>query len=615
MTTFEKMSALWRLFDPKMKRQALFLIGLLLVGSLLEATGVSIIFPLFHAVSSPDKINDYPVLVFGYELLGKPSYSIFLGVLSFLVVVFFLLKNLYLIMTIYYRNRFIMQNQAVMANRLLDSYLRRPYSFHLQANSSGLLRNITQSVSQLFSGTAFPLLIIMTELFVAIAIVSVLVVAEPVAAITVGLVLAVPMVFITSILRRPLKAWGQKAHELWQETLLVINHALFSIRDIQILNREKYFLDKHLEIARASARMAEKASLSQEIPRIVTELLAMCALLSLVLVVLNSSRSAEELLPIMGLFGAAAIRLMPSVSRISAQVNSISFSTAAFQQIDHDLRLSEALGSQRTAVRTPQQLYQTLQLTNVSYKYETADGIALDNVSLEVKSGESIALAGPSGAGKSTFINVILGLLRPDSGQILIDGQEVTDRMGEFALDIGYVPQDAILIDDTIARNIAFGLPDEEIDENKLWAAIEKAQLQSVISNLPEGIYTTVGERGVQLSGGQRQRIAIARALFNDPHVLVLDEATSSLDAETEFAISEAIEALRGEKTLISIAHRLSTIKNCDRIYWLESGKISDCGTFSSLVNKNAAFKSMVDQMSLAIAPKENAVIVKNLEV
>ncbi len=592
--------SLWQIFDHAMRRRSLVLVVLMLVGGMLEACGIGLVIPLFHVVSAPDRVDDIAILAFLNDVLGRPDHTAFVTIFCIGLFLFFVAKNLFVGGIVYFRNRFVMRGQAVVASRLLDSYLSQPYAYHLNQNTAGLLRNLTQSVGQLFSGTALPILMIITELCVVVAVLAVLVATEPVAALTVSLVLGVPIALLTRALRRRMRAWGMEAHHLWERSITILHHALNGIKEIKVLGRAKSFQQSYYRTALAAAKVNEKQTFAQELPRISTELLAVGGLLAVAMVVMKSGRTSADVLPVLGLFGAAAFRLMPSANRISSQFNAMAFNAAAFVQVAGDLAARRDDGRNGAVAQTSSPLQRDLTLDDVSFRYNTASGSALRGIHLRIEKGQSVALVGPSGSGKSTLVNLLLGLLTPSGGRILIDGADVSDSLDSTRFRIGFVPQDAFLIDDTLAKNVAFGLDNDEIDDRQLARVLEKAQLTQFIAELPDGVDTLVGERGVRLSGGQRQRISIARALYTDPEILILDEATSALDAETESIITRAMELLRGDTTLITVAHRLSTVKNCDRIFWLKDGQVSDSGTFAELADRNPEFNTLVKHMDLS---------------
>lgn len=570
------------------------MILLLLIAAMVEAGGVGLVFALFQALSAPDALERSGWLADLHQALGAPAREHFLYILCGGLFGFFVAKNGISILVTWIRNRFIWINNARIINQMLEVYLAAPYAFHLRTNSATLIRNLTHSVAQFFTQIVMALMILTAEALVTVAIAAVLLANEPVATIAAALVLGVPMVLFVRYVHGPLSRWGKKVHVLLERALVVVNHALGGIREIKILRREESFLAQHREIVFQHAHMIRKASVINEIPRFITEILAVGALLMVTVVIVGQGRPLLDVLPVLGLFGAAAFRLMPSVNRMSGQANTITYNLPFLDSVQADLI---AYRSAKTSMRdrpAPISFSSSIELQGVSYSYESTRRKALEEIDLTIRKGESLALVGRSGSGKSTLAAVILGLLPPDDGCILVDGKKVDAADGPWTLRAGVVPQDVVLIDDSLRRNIAFGMKDAEIDENRVVRAVSVAQLEPFVESLSEGLDTIVGERGARVSGGQRQRIAIARALYDDPDVLVMDEATSSLDPETETQFVAAISAFRSRCTLLVIAHRMSTIRECDRIAVLHNGRLADLGTFDELRGRCHEFRRML---------------------
>jgi ATP-binding cassette subfamily C protein len=363
---------------------------------------------------------------------------------------------------------------------------------------------------------------------------------------------------------------------------------------IKALRREPHFDRQFADSAERNADARRRNNFVATLPRLTLETLAVGAILAGVAAVALRDGTATDLLPVLGLFAAAAIRLMPAVARIAAQASNLRFNTAAIEAIETDLGAIRAAAPSAPAA-APVPLTREIALDRVCYRYPGTAGDTLHDISFVIKRGESVGLVGPSGAGKTTLADVLLGLLVPTAGRMAVDGVAINGPMR-----VAYVPQDVFLLDDTLRRNVALGVLDREIDAARMRAAINGAQLDGVVAQLPGGLDAGVGERGVKLSGGQRQRVGIARALYQDADLLVLDEATSSLDAETESEVAGAITRLHGERTMVIIAHRLTTVKNCDRLLFMADGRIVDSGSFPELLARNTAFRRMVQQMELS---------------
>jgi ABC-type multidrug transport system fused ATPase/permease subunit len=365
------------------------------------------------------------------------------------------------------------------------------------------------------------------------------------------------------------------------------------VKDVKILGTEEYFASQYGENLLKNSEVVRRFSIAQTLPRFGLEILTIIGLAVLVstMVLLDSER--PEILPVLGLFGAAAFRLLPAVNRLISNFQIINVSRPQVNEVFEDLDLPDQLNHKNSDRST---LTSAISIVDISFSYAESLKNVVSGVSVKIGRGEAVGLIGSSGSGKSTLVDILLGLLEPNSGKVLVDGSDIHDDLRGWQDQIGYVPQSIFLTDDTLRRNVAFGLPKDKIDDDAVRSAIRSAQLEEFVASLPEGMETVVGERGVRLSGGQRQRIGIARALYNNPDVLVLDEATSSLDTETEHGVMQAVQALQGDKTVIIVAHRLSTVEYCDRLYRLENAQIVDEGTFSEVTSRTKDLPRDADQ-------------------
>jgi len=596
----ETIKALWWFFDRQMRLKIIGMIVLMIGMAGLEATGVGLIVPIIQLLSDADTAMKNEWVVSFRKLLGQPSFDIFLLECLFGLLFFYILKNVASFIFLILQLRLTWNNAARMTLRLFEVYFRVPLAFHLQRNSASIVRNMTQSVTQAYQGALNPLMALMAEAFVAMAIITLLFITEPIATTIVCGVLGIVTYSFLRLVRNQVTVLGEEKHWLNAEILKSLNQSMASISEIKLLGREAFFANAVGRLQWGISRLNIRQSLVVNSFRPVLEVMAVSAILGTVMIIFQQGRELKDVLPILGLFTVAAFRLLPSFNRIANLTNDVLFSAPGIREIQNDLSLDPGLDTLAKPVGEAMHLQDKFQLSKVSFRYESSEAETLNSISLDIRRGEAVALVGRSGAGKSTLANIILGLLTPQDGAIYFDGENVTDRRRKWRGAVGFVPQDTYLTDDTIRRNIAFGLEDADIDSRLLNSTVEKAQLKSFIEELPEGLDTIVGERGLRLSGGQKQRVAIARALYNDPDILVLDEATSALDAETEAAITEAINALRGEKTLIIIAHRISTVKDCDCLYWMENGQITDFGAFADLAARNDDFMNMVRHLDLS---------------
>jgi ATP-binding cassette, subfamily B, bacterial PglK len=601
--TFQK---LWSLFDRRERLQFAGILGLTFVGAIAETFGVGLIPSFVGLLSSPRAMREVGLVGWAYQVMGFTDYKAFVLWACFALMAIYLLKNLYLAGLAYLHSRFIYSKQARLSEELLASYLNQPYVFHLQRNSAELLRNINVDVPAVFNEVMRDVLIIITEAMIALCITLLLMAVEPISSIVVAVVLGVTTWIFYRLTRDRLGRWGTVQQRSMGQMLQWVNQSLGGIKETQILGREAYFAEAYGRSARRYGRAMGRLQTVNKFPRLFIETIAVISLLLVLALDLMDGRRPRSLLLLLSLFAAAAFRLMVALNRIVAALTTIRYFTPAVDGVYADLqrlpRIGPRVAPELAAPGTigqadplaPLTLRRSIELRDVSFTYPDAPVASLDRVSLRIQQGEAVALVGPSGAGKTTIVDVLLGLLAPSEGGVWVDDQPVADRLPQWQRQLGYIPQRIYLADDSLRRNIAFGVPDRQIDDAQIWRVLELAQLSPLVRGWPQGLDTLVGEQGQRLSGGQRQRMAIARALYPNPQVLVLDEATAALDNETERAIVTALESLRGEKTLITIAHRLSTIKHCDRIYFIKDGQVHSQGTYGQLMIDSPAFQAMV---------------------
>lgn len=534
------------------------------------------------------------------DLTGFQDIANIFIILSVAVFIAFILKNAFFLFLTYYQQGFVWAGRARLAEILFRHYLARPYAVHLRSNSAELLRNLTTSTHEIFAGVVMPLITLTTELLVSVVILAVLLVVDPTATILTTVVLGGCLAAVYGLIRRRLQRWGVESQATQLRILQTAQQALASLQEIKVRGAASFYAETFAAVMARNSTCRRNAQVITQLPRVTIEVLVIGAVLLGALAYLMQGRSLAEGVPVLGLFAVAAFRLMPSLNRIAMQFNSLRFNAAAVDVLHGDFLAAGAL----PAVPAPSSALtfaKSIVLNNISYHYAKEIADVLSGVSLRIERGQSIALVGPSGSGKSTLVAILMGLLEPSAGFIAVDDCRLdAATLPSWQSHLGYIPQDVFILDDTLRRNIAFGQADADIDEARVHRAISLATLDGLVSDLAHGLDTVLGDRGVRLSGGQRQRAGIARALYLDSDVLVLDEATSSLDVETESQITSAIERLRGDKTLIIVAHRLSTVQFCDIIFFLKDGRVVDRGSFFDLTARNADFRSMVDKLSLA---------------
>lgn len=549
------------------------LLVLNLGAALLEMASAGLIVPFIAMVGNPDYIFTQPALNRIYVVLSMTSVVQFQIVTAAVLLIFFVAKNGYLAAAISFQCSFIYREMSRMSERMFAGYLNKPYDFHIQTNSSVLIRNVSNEVLMFFTNVVVPLLTVFSEMAVVVCMIALLLWVSPAPALIAMVVLGLVTLGFHFLVRRKVRRYGLVQQTEQALRIKSISQGLGGIKEIKVLGREDYFVGAFATHERSFSEVTRYAMVLNQMPRLFMETVALSTLFLAVGLVLLSGGSSVGLLPTLVLFAVAALRLLPSANRIQGSVTRISYYSPSIQVVCRD-------GRQEQEEETDKSNYTDLAFTSkivlrgIDYTYPGAGSPSLQGVDLTIPKGASVALLGPSGAGKTTLADIILGLLHPTSGQILVDDQDVSLALTSWQRHLGYIPQTIFLSDDSIRRNVAFGIPDAQIDDDKVWSALELAQLKAHVESMPDGLDTAVGERGASLSGGQRQRVGIARALYHNPEVLILDEATSALDADTEREISQSIDALAGRKTLIIIAHRLATIEKCSLKFHLHNGRV-----------------------------------------
>lgn len=560
------------------RRSLAFLFVAMVVGMILEAIGIGLIIPVMALLMQDDLAARYPVLAPLMTRLGNPEPEALVGGAMLALAAVFLVKNMFLAALTWHQQRFAYGVQASLSERLFQSYLYQPYAFHLQRNSAQLIRNAITEVGQFVARVMVHGLHLATDGLILLGIAALLLVVEPIGALVVGILVGVATWGFHRATRRHIGRWGEERQHHEGLRIQHVQQGLGGAKEVKLLGQESEFLARYNVHNEATARVCAYQATINQLPRLYLELLAVAGLTALVLAMLYQGREMAALVPTAGLFAAAAFRIMPSVNRVLTAVQNLRYGMPIVDTLHAELELARKSAAPLPAAGRSE-LKDRLDLKDVSFSYEGATRPALRELSLTIRRGEVVGIIGATGSGKSTLVDVILGLLLPQSGVVSEDGRDIHDDLRCWQNQIGYVPQTIYLTDDTLRRNIAFGVPDGEIDDAAVERAVQLAQMQSVLAESADGLDTMVGEHGVRLSGGQRQRIGIARALYRDPQIIVLDEATSALDTETEANVMDAVLALRGSKTLLIVAHRLSTVQRCDRVIQLEDGVIKTSGT------------------------------------
>lgn len=573
MTLTQKLNFL---FSASQKKQ-LFILGILiLIGIFFEMLGLGIMIPALGIILNPNAVQEHPSLIPIMKLFGSPTQQKLIIYGMSTLVFIYLLKTIYLMFLAWKQAKVSSSLSSYLAQKLFWGYLELPYSFHLQRNSSDLIRNI-QSEVNLFNTVSIAFIGLTTEVSAISGVAVMLFIVEPLGAISVSTFLFIFAFVFHRMTRKKLLKWGEDRQEVEGRMARHLTEGFGSIKISKVMGKTDYFFDHFAHNNNRKANIFSKATTLQQFPRLYLELLAVIALSSFILVMILTGHSLGIILPTLGVFVVAAFRLMPSINRIMGGLQNIRYAKPVIDVLYEEFNTIEI--NKRSILENKNEELDfkkeiSINNLNFSYKESSSGPLALKNISLNILKGESIGFIGPSGSGKSTLVDIIIGVLKPQSGFLKVDNIDIYNNLRSWQNHIGYVPQFIYLTDDTIINNIAFGIPPEKINKNAVLHALKGAQLLEFINNLPLGLDTIVGEQGVQLSGGQRQRIGIARALYNNPDILVLDEATSALDLQTELGVMEAITAMRGVKTILIIAHRLSTIEHCDRIFKMNTGMI-----------------------------------------
>lgn len=562
------------IFGKKNKRKLFLLLTAIICGSFLELLGVTIFMPFINIIMEQDIIWENKWLSFFYENLLFQSVTAYLAALAGVIIFIYIFKNIYLAFEKNAIYKFSYDIQRQLSTRLLAAYMSEPYTFHLNKNVAELQRSM-QEDTDMFAKAMIHIMEMLAEICVCIAIgIYLFIVSQSITTVVAALLLACLFIFFR-ISRKYSQSLGKKNQVYKGNIYQWMNQGLGGIKEIKVLNRESYFVksyDTYFEKYVYGLRMG---NLIRILPKYAIETVCMTGMLLAVIIKLFlGQKDIAEFVPQLAVFAVAAFRLMPSVGRINEHMANIQYANPSINLIYHDLKEVEEVMAEKKEEKGDWKFERELQVKKVSYHYPDTEEDVLTDVSFVIQKGSSVAFVGPSGAGKTTMVDIILGLLVPQYGKITADGLDVRKNVSLWQREIGYIPQTIYLSDDTIKNNIAFGILEDEIDEEAVREAVRKAQLFDFVDNLPDGLDTMVGDRGVRLSGGQRQRIGIARALYHDPEILILDEATSALDNETESAVMEAIDSLKGLKTMIIIAHRLTTIRNVDVIYEVADGKV-----------------------------------------
>lgn len=580
--------------DRGTRLQAVGVIAVMIFGTALEAIGIGLVLPLVEAMANPQVLHEkkWATQIFGPITADNESQVLIWMTLGFFAAIVF--KNIVLLLSYVLQARFFAKNEAILARGLFNKYLYGDYNRFLTRNSAEMINSVTALTASVYSHAMRGLVTLGVELLLVGAVAIILFVASPMITLVAVAVMTVTIGVMYAFTRLRISHWVDRNLQNRQKILQLLQQAIHSIKEVKVLARENNIL---LNFSRTRENMAlidARIFILGNITRLWVETITIGVIISGICYFILLGSGNDNLFSLFALFVAAAFRLIPSFNRILMALNSVRGGALPVKKLYSDM---SAAGPHQFDHDDGSKLPFNTRITfeNVSYSYPGTVASAVSGFDLEIRKGQAIGLVGASGAGKTTIADLLLGLLTPDSGRICIDGQDVAEHVRAWQRNLSYVPQTVYLSDDSIRRNVAFAVPDAEIDDDRVMEALRLAMLEDFVNALPQGLDTFAGDRGTRFSGGQRQRIGIARALYQNPDVLVLDEATSSLDNESEFEISAAIDNLREGMTIIIIAHRLNTLRSCDQLVFMKNGRLEDIGTFESLAAQNTSFNKLVE--------------------
>lgn len=557
----------------------------ILIGAIFEMLGVSIVIPFIQALIAPESLmnNKYVKPLVSYLNIQNTYELVWL--MGGCIILIYIIKNLYLAFALYIQIRFQCNVQKEMSVNLLEEYMKRPYTFFISTGSGDILRGLINDIVGVYTMLNDVFRILAESLTVLMIGIFIFCITDALMTLSIFAMAIGCIILVTFIFKKQLKRYGIQQREFSSEKYKHANQAIGGIKEILVMHREKSFVEEYKNVYEQEIKANIAYTFSASCPEKIIEAICITGLIAMVCTSFSLGMDAVSFIAKLGAFAVAAFRILPSISRIIAYVNAMIYNKpsldATYQNLLDVKKYEKYLAEYKAQKHSEKSIQdrkdafkQELDIRNISWHYPDSEVEVLHNFNLKIVKGTSIALIGASGSGKTTVSDIILGLFRPQRGSVYVDDVDIFTISDMWSQVIGYVPQSVYLTDDTIRRNIAFGIKEDEIDDKQVWIALEQAQLKKFVEQLPKGLETVVGERGVKFSGGQRQRIAIARALYYNPDILVLDEATSALDTETETSVMEAIESLQGFKTFIIVAHRLSTIRKCDKIYEVFEGQL-----------------------------------------
>lgn len=570
------------IFDRKQKIQLVILGVMIFIGGALETLGVGGMIPVVQALLMPEQLQEY-IERYGFlrsicdflhiQDVGQITMALLIGLMAIYVV-----KNLYILFLTYRQNTFITRSRNQMISRVMAEFLNRPYEMYLGADIPTVFRITDSDIPQTFS-LILAALQLSSEVVVSFLILMVLLFQDMVMTLFILIIFGIMTLVILKVLKPRLNKIGAQNQSIQSRIAKWRLQAIYGLKDVKVLNREEFFVRNYYETGKIGANVARNYAVLNNTPRLLIETVFIVSVLSFIAIYIVGGGNVTNMFTTLAAFGVAAMRVLPSVNRINTYITEIAYTQPSldfvYENLQEGMRTDAMLAERKANSQVEKlKLENQIELAHISFHYLDSDKFIFKDATMVVPKGKSVGIIGASGAGKSTIVDVLLGLLHAQTGEITCDGVNIFKNYESWLAQIGYIPQSIYLIDESIRNNVAFGIDEDRIDDQRIWEVLEEAQLKEFVEELPEGLDTSIGDRGVRLSGGQRQRIGIARALYNDPEILVFDEATSALDNDTEAAVMEAVNSFHGRKTMIIIAHRLNTIEKCDMIYKVENARL-----------------------------------------
>lgn len=572
------------IFPTKQRWQFAGLFLLQLIETFLDFFGISLILPFVNILVNADTLRNAGWYMMVSRLIGSQETSSVLLFITLLMIAIYIIKNAFVLFLLDLRMRFIGTNKIKMGTKMISCYMHKPYTFHLQRNTAEIIRNINGDVTGAFNviSSIFSLI---ADALIVISFTAYLLAVDFTMTIGVMLALAVCSAIYFLFVRKRIRTLGGENRKVTARMYKSIQQAMGGIKEVKVMGRERYFAEVYNGAGIESVRIGKRYAVISAIPARLIEALCMSTILGILALKIVGGEDLREVVPGLSAFAVAAIRLLPRANGINANINAITYNMPSLEALYNDLKESdreeeerlreiEQKKRQKKTVSVGEE--QDIFVNGLTYTYPNKREPVLKNVSLTIKHATSVGIVGATGAGKTTLVDLILGLLKPDCGTVRYGTLDIHEDYAQWQKHIGYIPQTIYLVDDTIRSNVALGIEADKVDDTAVWRALENAQLAEFVRGLENGLDTIIGERGVRISGGQRQRIGIARALYYDPEILFFDEATSSLDNETEAAVMESINALGSQKTMIIVAHRLTTLHGCDRIYRVDEAGVEE---------------------------------------